>query len=59
MGDDILEKFMEEREHVPQNIQEGFDDYQASKDSLKNFINKEIEMISYLYFKNQDYELDD
>ena len=58
MGDTILEKIVEERKHIPQNIQEGFDDYQAVKDSLEDLIIKEIEMICYLHFKNLDNELD-
>lgn len=58
MGNDIIEKFIEERQNMPKNIQEGYCEYQASVESLQQFIKKEIEMISYLYFKNSENELD-
>jgi len=58
MGNEIIEKILEERQNMPKNIQDGYYEYQASVESLHLFIKKEIEMISYLYFKNCENELD-
>jgi hypothetical protein len=52
MGDDILDNFFIEKDYVPVNIKEGYDDFQSRKEQLKEFIKKEIEMIAFLYNKN-------
>jgi len=57
-GDKCIQKFLDEMDHIPLNIQDGFDEFQGRKDSLKDFIKKEIELISYVYCKNRDNELD-
>jgi len=54
MGNEILEKIVDEMKHIPANIKDGYENFQGTKESLEKFIKKEIEIIGYLYFKNNE-----
>jgi hypothetical protein len=57
-GDKCIQKFLDEMDNIPLNIQDGFDEFQGRKELLKDFIKKEIELIAFVYCKNRDNNLD-
>jgi len=60
LGENILDDFMDELDHIPSNIQKGYDDFQGTKESIRKKMLIKIEMLCYLYFKNieEDKELE-
>jgi len=52
LGENILDDFMDELDHIPSNVQKGYDDFQGTKESIRKKMLIKIEMLCYLYFKN-------
>jgi len=52
MGDEYIDKIIDNLEHIPINIQEGYEEFQGKKDTLKKLMKQKIETTCYLYFKN-------
>jgi len=51
-GEKVIDDYMDDLEHIPQNVQDGYDDYFGKKELLIKQIKTKIEFACYLYFKN-------
>jgi uncharacterized phage infection (PIP) family protein YhgE len=58
IGDDIIDNIINNLEHVPKNVQDGYDNFIGKKELLKKQIKTKIEVACYLYFKNIEEEKD-
>jgi hypothetical protein len=58
IGDDTIDNIINNLEHVPKNVQDGYDNFIGKKELLKKQIKTKIEVACYLYFKNIEEEKD-
>jgi len=51
-GEKVIDDYLDDLEHIPQNVQEGYDNFIDKKEILIKQIKTKIEFACYLYFKN-------
>jgi transposase-like protein len=51
-GGRVIDDYIDELEHIPENVQDGYDDFMSKKELLIKEIKTKIELACYLYFKN-------
>jgi hypothetical protein len=51
-GGRVIDDYIEELEHIPENVQDGYDDFMGKKELLIKEIKTKIELACCLYFKN-------